>query len=153
MRPALILILLTLTSAALSAADADHAIGRWKLNWARSHSAQPAPESAIREYAQTAGGVRVSETWKGPDGKTIELDYTAAYDGKDYPVKAGTASTVAFTRHDAHTAEGVSKTNGKVAYTFTRKVSRNGKTLTIEMAKRDSAGKPFKELLVYDRMN
>jgi hypothetical protein len=133
-------------------ADADPVIGKWKLNWERSHSADAAPKSAIRRYRKSKVGVRVSEIWVDAAGKRTNLDYTANYDGKDYSIVSRKGGTVAFTRHDGNIAEGVSKLSGKVVYAFKRIVSKDGNTLTIEMAKTDSAGKAFTEVLVYDKV-
>ena len=152
MRPCRSLICLSLFAALLMGADADPVIGKWKLNWGRSQSAQPAPKSVIRRYQKSKLGVRVSEVWVEATGGRANLDYTANYDGKDYSVGSRKGGTVAFTRREGNIAEGVSKLNGKVMYAFKRIVSKDGKTLTIEMAKSDPAGKPFTEVLVYDRM-
>ena len=152
MSPCRSLICLGLFGSLLMAADADPVIGKWKLNWERSQSAQPAPKSVIRRYRKSKFGVRVSEVWVEAAGGRANLDYTASYDGKDYSVGSRKGGSVAFTRREANLAEGVSKLNGKVMYAFKRIVSNDGKTLTIEMAKSDSTGKPFTEVLVYDKI-
>ena len=66
------------------------------------------------------------------------------------PLRPG--GTVAFTRHEGGVSVGTAKTNGKLDYTFTRTVSADGATLTIEMQKTDASGKPFMDVLVYDRV-
>ena len=152
MRLAGILLFLNLLSVLAAGADTDLAVGRWKLNWARSHSIGPAPKSVIRSYANTADGVNVSEDWVGADGKSTKIDYTAKYDGKEYPVGPSSGGSVVFTRHNARVSEGISKMNNILAYTFKRMVSRDRKTLIIEMRKNDPAGKKSKEVLVYDRI-
>jgi hypothetical protein len=140
-------------AAAAFAADADPFLGKWKLNWARSRSSEPAPKSAIRKYAKHGEGVRVSEVWVGLDGKHIKVDYVAAYDGKEYPIAGRKGATVAFTTHaNPFTVDGVSKTNGELNYTFKRVVSPDRKTLTIEMEKKDAEGKPSTVILVYEKM-
>jgi hypothetical protein len=134
------------------AADADPFLGKWKLNWGKSRSSEPAPKSAVRKYTKHGEGVRVSEDWVEVGGKHMKLDYIAAYDGKDYPVASSKGATVAFTHTDPFTVEGVSKVNGKVSYTFKRVVSPDRKTLTIEMAKNDAEGKASPIVLVYEKM-
>ena len=130
----------------LSGAEPDPFLGKWKLNWDKSHSAGPAPKSAVRTYRKSGEGVHVSEMWIDLDGKRQQLDYKANYDGKEYAVPAPKGHTVAFTKTDPFTVEGVSKTDGKVDFTFRRVVSKDGKTLTIELAK------PTPEVLVYDKI-
>ncbi len=152
MRLARFLLSLNLLSVLASGANTDHVIGRWKLNWARSHSTGAAPKSAIRTYATTADGVKVSEDWVDADGKTTRVDYTAKYDGKEYPVGYPIGGSVVFTRHDAHVAEGLQKVNNILAYTFKRMVSKDRKSLIIELRKKNADGKRSKEVLVYDRI-
>jgi hypothetical protein len=132
-------------------ADPDPFIGRWKLNWDKSHSSDAKPKSAVRSYKKSGNGVRVSELWVDQNGKRMKLDYVAAYDGKDYPVRTASGNTVSFTRPDAHTVVGSSKTKGNVVYTFKRVVSEDAKTLTIHLTTSSGGGTPT-QVLVYDRV-
>jgi hypothetical protein len=132
-------------------ADPDPFLGKWKLNWDKSHSPEAKPKSAVRSYKKSGAGVRVSELWVDQDGKRTKLDYVAAYDGKEYPVRTASGNTVSFTRPDAHTVVGSSKTKGNVAYTFKRVVSEDGNTLTIHLTN-PSAGEAPTRMLVYDRV-
>jgi hypothetical protein len=152
MRFARILFLSMSFGSVMLAADADPFLGRWKLNWGKSHHSGPAPKSAIRNYTKSGAGVRVREEWVDLDGTRTRLDYKANYDGKDYPVRMTKGGTVAFTRPDDFTVVGVSKADGKPNYTFRRIVSKDRKTLTIEMTKSDSTGSPSTEVLVYERI-
>jgi hypothetical protein len=152
MRLARLFLLFTLTGAATFGADSDPFLGKWKLNWGRSRSAEQAPRSAVRKYTKSGEGVRVSEDWVAFDGKHTKLEYIANYDGKDYPVRSTRGVTVAFRHTDPFTVEGVSKTDGKINSTFRRIVSQDRKTLTIEMSKTESDGKASTVLLVYERM-
>lgn len=152
MRLAKVLVVLNLFSIILGGAEPDPFIGKWILNWARSQSTHLRPRSVIRRYRQSENGVRVQETWVAANGKKTSLDYVANYDGHDYPVRSAKGETVAFTRPNTYTVQGVSKMDGKVKYTFRRLVSPDGKTLTVEMTTTDSVGKPATELLVYDKM-
>lgn len=141
---------LALVATAL-AADSDRVLGTWKLNWAASHSRSEKPKSVTRTYRQSGNGTRVTELWVDAAGKITKLDYTAAYDGKDYPVASNGDMTVTFLRHDATSAEGVGKRNGVVEQTFRRTVSSDGKKLTIEIKRADANGEPYTDVLVYDR--
>jgi hypothetical protein len=134
------------------ASEADLVIGTWKLNWAESRSRSDKPKSVTRTYRKAGSGTRVTELWVDAAGKTTKLDYTAAYDGKDYPVANNGDMTVTFLRHDATRAEGVGKRNGVVEQTFRRTVSNDGKKLTIEIKRADANGDPYTDVLVYDRV-
>jgi hypothetical protein len=152
MRVILGLALFTMSPLLLSGAEPDPFLGKWKLNWDKSHSLSSAPKSAVRKYSKSGDGVHVSETWIDLSGKHQQVNYKANYDGRDYPVPTSKGHTVAFTKTDPFTVEGVSKSDGKVDYTFRRMVSSDRKTLTIELAKRDASGAPASEVLVYDKV-
>jgi hypothetical protein len=152
MRLTYLLLLSTVLAVAAFGADADPFLGKWKLNWGKSHSADEAPKSAIRKYRKSGEGVRVSEDWVALSGKHTKLDYVANYDGKDYPVRTNKATTISFRHTDPFTVEGVSKTEGKINYVFKRIVSPDRKTLTIEMSKPETEGKGSPAVLVYERM-
>jgi hypothetical protein len=148
MRLGRLFLLLMAIAAPVPGADADPFFGKWKLNWSKSRSSDQAPKRAVRKYAKSGGGVRVSEDWVDLAGKHTRLDYIAGYDGKEYPVRTKKGVTIAFTHKDPFTVEGVSKTDGKVDYTFKRVVSQDRKTLTIEVLR--TGADPV--VLVYDRM-
>ena len=63
MRRTNFLAFLILLSISLFGATPDPFIGKWKLNWEKSHSSHPRPKSVIRSYRQSGSGVRVQETW------------------------------------------------------------------------------------------
>jgi len=146
------LVLSTLLVSVGFAADSDPFLGKWKLNWSKSHSSDAAPKRAIRKYTKSGEGVRVSEDWVGPDGKHLKLDYIANYDGKEYPVRTNKTETVSFRHTDPFIVEGASKVDGKVRYLFKRIVSQDRKTLTIEMSTPDAQAKEPSIVLVYERM-
>src|SRR5262245_47403332 len=126
----------------LHGADKDPFFGTWKLNWEKSKSPDEKPRSATRTYKPAGAGARVSEIWVQQSGKRVKLDYVAQYDGKDHPVRTTKGATVAFTKSNPRTVEGVSKTNGTPVSAFKRIVSDDGKTLTIEIASKDDPGAP-----------
>ena len=151
MRLVRIPLLMVFLSSLLPAASTDPVIGRWKLNWDKSQSEGAAPKSVIRTYAKSRDGFRVSEIWKD-QGKITKFIYTAKYDGQEYSISHEGGGTIAFTRHDANVAEGVSKTKEAGTSTFKQTVSQDGKTLIIETTRTDSNGKQRKNVLVYDKM-
>ena len=66
---------------------ADSAIGTWKLNVAKSkYTPGPSPKSATITYEETADGIKRTGESVDAEGKTTSFEYTAKYDGKDYPV-------------------------------------------------------------------
>ncbi len=59
-------------------------------------------------------------------------DYTAKFDGNDYPYKSNGANGVSLKQIDAHTIVETDKFNGKVVNVSKMTVAPNGKSLTIE---------------------
>jgi hypothetical protein len=144
-------LLAVLLSALLLGANTDPVIGRWKLNWEKSHSEGAAPKSVIRTYSKSRDGFRGSEVWKDQD-RTTKFIYFAKYDGQEHPISHEGGGTITFTRHDGNVAEGVSKTEENGTYSFRQTVSQDGKSLILETIKADSSGKERKNVLVYDKM-
>ena len=62
---------------------------------------------------------------------SVLVEYTARFDGNDYPISNSILSTVSLKRVDDQTVERTGKIRGQVVETETRTVSGNGKVLTI----------------------
>ena len=125
---------------------ADPLIGTWKLNVAKSkYSPGPPPKSTLVKFEAAGEGVKVTADVVTADDKASHTEYTGNYDGKDYPLTgSGTgADTVSLRRIDARTTERTDKKGGKVVMTFTRKVSSDGKTLTVTVNGVDAKGQPI----------
>ena len=143
---------LTLSAARATPAD-DPVMGTWKLNVARStFTPGPGWQSQIRVYAAAPTGVSVAWTGIDAGGATMRVNYTYAYDGQDYPM-AGSASydTLNAVRIDEWTVRSEEKRGGKTVGVAVRKVSRDGKVLTITDKGTNRKGQAFSQLLVFDR--
>jgi hypothetical protein len=144
---------IALTVMALPAHAADALLGTWELNLAKSkYSPGPAPKSQTRTYE--AVGEAVKYTAKGVDaeGKPTLVEYTASYDGKDYPITGSPdADTISLKRIDDHTSEATQKKAGKVVLTVKRVISTDGKVLTTTASGTNSKGQAFKNVVVFDR--
>ena len=92
---ALVLVLSVLPLASLASAAglaqeparADHTLGSWKLDVARSSyvGASLPTRSLVMTREQTPEGVRVTITGKRADGRPLQVTYVAPYDGKPHP--------------------------------------------------------------------
>ena len=88
----------------------DPVIGTWTLNVAKSKfEPGPAAKSGTVTFMAAGDGVHVVAEIATPDS-TMKTDYTANYDGKDYPIKgmAG-ADMVSLKRIDAGSSERTEK--------------------------------------------
>jgi hypothetical protein len=138
-------------SSDLGAAEA--ALGTWKLNVSKSkYTPGPLPKSATVTYEASDGGYkRTGETIEA-DGKKTAFEYTAKYDGKDYPVTGSELfDTITIKRIDDHTAEATLKKGGKVVRHAKRVVSKDGKTMTITMTGTNDKGEKVHNVAVYDK--
>jgi hypothetical protein len=138
--------------AAALRAQADMSVGTWELNVAKSSSTGTLAKSQTRTWE--VSGQSVKYTLKGIDaqGRPMLTQYTAAYDGKDYPIAGdGSSDTIALTRVDERTFRFTQKKAGKVVSTGTRVVSPDGKTLTVSTTGTNAAGQPTKSVLVFEK--
>ena len=131
---------------------ADPLVGTWKLDTAKSKfSPGPAPKTITVIFEAAGDGVKVTADSVGADDKATHTTYTGNYDGKDYPI-TGTdtgADTVSLKRIDASTTQRIDKKGGKVVMTFTRKVSADGKTLTVTVKGTNAKGQPVDNVVVF----
>jgi hypothetical protein len=134
-------------------AQADPAIGTWKLNVAKSkYVPGPMPKSNVITIAAAGSGYHVTAKGEDAAGKPTSIDYTVTSDGKDSPVKGAPAyDTTSLKRIDANTTEQIRKKEGKSVQTATRKISADGKTMTVTTRGKDEAGRTLNTVAVYDR--
>jgi len=142
---------------ALSAAHAtssdDPILGTWQLNVAKSQfTPGPGWRSQIRVYQAAPEGVAVSWTGVDAEGEQMQVSYSYAYDGRDYPM-LGSASydTLNAVRIDARTVRSEEKRDGTTVGIAVRTVSPDGKILTIKDEGTNRKGQKFSQLLVFDR--
>ena len=131
----------------------DPFIGTWKLNLAKSKfSPGPPPKSQMATYEAVGQGVKITVKITDAEGKPIDIQSTANFDGKDYPV-TGNADwdTIARKRIDAYKMENTNKKAGKVVSTATNVVSKDGKTRTLTEKGVNAKGEKISNIEVYDK--
>jgi hypothetical protein len=101
----------------LSAQASDPRIGTWKLNVAKSkYSPGPAPPALTVNVEPSGQGEKVTTEFVNADGTRTTIEYTANFDGKDYPLTGSQiADTVSLKRSNARTTVRTDKKGGKVA--------------------------------------
>jgi hypothetical protein len=136
-----------------SLAAADAAIGTWKLNVAKSKfSPGPPPQSATVRYEASGGGVKRTGETVNADGTKTSFEYTAQYDGKDYPITGNAnADTVALKQVNDRTVEATLKKSGKVVTNARRVVSADGKTLTLTITGTNAQGQKMRNVQVLEK--
>ena len=138
---------------ALVWAQADPAIGTWRLNPAKSkYDPGPVPKSNTVVITAAGKGLKLSAKGVDGEGKPTSTDYTVATDGKDVPVKGPTAyDSLSAKRIDPNTTELTRKKAGKVVQTATRAISSDGKTMTVTATGTDEKGRKIHTVSVFEK--
>ena len=134
-------------------AAADQCSGTWKMNTEKSkYSPGPAPQSLTLVIECDENNFKLDATGTDGDGKPMHVQYSAKFDGKDYPATgAANTDSVSVKRIDANTTETLQKKDGKVMMTITSKVSADGKTRTSIWRGKNAEGKDVHNVAVFDR--
>ena len=104
------------------------------------------------KYEETVDGVKRTGQNVEAVGKTTSLEYTAKYDGKDYPVTGSELfDTIAIKRIDDHNAQATLKRSGKVIGKAHRSVSSDGKVMTVKISATSAKGEKVNNVVVYDK--
>lgn len=142
-----------LSMPSVSAQSKDPLMGNWKLNVEKSKfSPGPAPKSLTVMIEPSGKGRHVTTEQISADGSRVATEYTANYDGKDYPIKGSMiADTVSLKRVNALTTVRTDKKNGKVVSTLKVVATKNGKTYTVDVKSVTPKGEPVKNFLVFER--
>jgi hypothetical protein len=146
------LLIVFITSTGLSSAQArDAFVGTWHLNPTKSTFGNPAapPKASTLRIEAAVNGHKMVVDNVGPSGRPITYQFTAAFDGKDYPLD-GMDGTVALKRVDARTIERTHKNDGVITLVFTTRLSADGRTLTLTQTGQ-AEGRAVKNVLVYDK--
>jgi hypothetical protein len=127
--------------------------GIWELDTAASKfNPGPARKSDIRVYRVDGNIIHMTGKVVFADGKSINAEYTGAYDGKDYLVAGNPkVGTIAQERVNDYIAKTTTKRDGKITATSTRVISKDGKTMTITSSGTDEKGVAFNDILVFHK--
>jgi hypothetical protein len=113
----------------------DPFVSSWILDADKSQFVPgPGPEDRKMIFEAKENGIRhTTKTLNAFLSTTDDIDYTAKFDGKDYPITGTGLDTVSLKRIDANTIERTGKVRGKVTETGAMKVSADGKVLTVSL--------------------
>jgi hypothetical protein len=85
------------------AANADQHSGTWKMNPAKSkYSLGTAPKDVTVKVDSDENGIKLDADGTNADGTPTHVEYSAKFDGKDYPIIGTYADTVSVKRIDAN---------------------------------------------------
>ncbi len=137
----------------LSAQASDPRMGTWKLNVAKSKfSPGPAPQALTVKVEPSGQGEKVTAEFVNADGTRTTTQYTANFDGKDYPLTGSQiADTVSLKRINARTTDRTDRKGGTVAQTLRRVVSQDGKTMTVTTKGTNAQGQAVNNVVVFGK--
>ena len=150
-RIAVVAVALSFAGAAACFA-ANHHMGTWKLNEAKSKV--PAGMGKNRTVVYTEQGDKIKVTVDGvvKDGKPTHSVWVGKFDGKAYPTKGNLSwSSAAYKVVNDRTNQITTMKDGKVVWSGTITVSPNGKSRTVTMNGTGADGKKFSGKAVYDK--
>ena len=127
-------------------------MGTWKLNEAKSKIHPGTTKNTMVVYAAEGDNVKVTTDGTGGDGQPMHTEWTGKFDGKDYPLTGDpTADSRSYKEINDHTLTLDNKKDGKVTTSGRIVVSADGKTRTLTVSSKDSAGKKVTSTAVYDK--
>ena len=128
----------------------DSAVGAWTLNHAKSTFSGAVPYRRVTKFEVVGDAIKETTYTMSTDKRSVLVEYTARFDGNDYPISNSILTTVSLKRVDDQTVERTGKIGGQVVETETRTVSDNGKVLTVA-TKGNRDGAEYSSVQVYDR--
>ncbi len=145
------LLLLIAVPAPETAAQAASHLGKWTLNANKSvYSPGPPPRAQVRTYSTEGDRFKAVIETTQPLGMRTTAEYTARFDGKDYPLAGNAdADTVALTRVDDLTFDATLKRRGKVVTTVRNAISRDGRIMTVTSKGTNARGQPTSSVAVF----
>ena len=144
---------IVLAAAGIVVAQADPHVGTWVLNLEKSKYAPgTAPKSQRSVYSAAGKGFKVATATVNAAGTTINMEFTADAEGKDFPVKGNPDyDMTAFKRVDSHTIEFTRKKGGKVVQTMRSVVAKDGKTRSVTVTGVNAQGQKLNTNSVYTK--
>jgi hypothetical protein len=138
---------------ALAQPDRDAAVGTWRFDAAASkYESGPAPRDSTRVFERAGDKIRFLHTGVAANGQPFRTEYTAGYDGKDYPVRGSSRyDTVSQKMMDPNNVDLVFRLRGEVTVTTRRTISPDGKRMTVVAEGANPDGRRFRNILVYLR--
>ena len=148
-----IAMLITALTLTVATAAGDQLSGTLKMNPEKSkYSPGPAPKDLTVMVESDENNYKLDATGTDGDGKPMHVQYSAKFDGKDYPATGiPNADAVSLKRIDASTIETLQKKDGKVVMTITTKLSKDGKTRTSTLHGKNAEGKDVHNVVVFDK--
>jgi hypothetical protein len=148
-RTTLITAALWITAAAVSFAANAH-MGTWKLDEAKSKLQSGSKNLTVTYAAARNDMVKLTADGMNKEGKATHWTWVGKFDGKSYKVKGDyPADMVAIQIVDDHTNKITSSKDGKIMFTSTVTVAKDGKSRMVVTNGTDAKGKKWTDKAYY----
>src|SRR3984893_15160322 len=146
-------LLLVILALSVAARAADQHSGTWKMNPAKSrYTPGPAPKSITVSINSDSDNIKLTSDGIDASGNPTHVEYTAKYDGKDYPITGvPNADTIVLERPDPSTIKSTIKKGDQVVMTVTSVISKDGTTRTATFKGKNAEGQDVNNVVVYDK--
>ncbi len=137
----------------VSAQEGEARGGTWKLNLEKSkYNPGPPPKSLMMKVEASKEGEKVATEGVNATGTATKTEYTAQFDGKDYPLTGSqNADKVALKKIDARTTERLYKKGDTLMLTFVQVISPDGKTMTTTTKGKNAQGQDVDNVQVWEK--
>ena len=148
----LVSAMLCLTAAAATVPSSPF-LGTWKLNESKSKFAPGATRNHTVTYMEADGGmIMLTVDGTDKDGKPVHWTWTGKFDGKPYKVEGSpVVDTIATEPVNNRTNSTTGTKNGKVVFTGTIKVAKDGKSRVVKTTLGDTNGSKHTDEAYYDK--
>jgi hypothetical protein len=144
----------------VTAIGADLLVGTWKQNVAKSkYNPGPGFMNNTVKFESVENGIKLSADGIDGNGKRIQNEYIARFDGKDYPTKQlvdgkpnrNAADAVFWKKIDDYTYEQTNKFKGKLLTVARHKISKDGTTREVTTTGVTIQGEKLNNFLVFEK--
>src|ERR1043165_7119945 len=150
-KPLFVAVALLFAAVAVSFGANAH-MGTWKLNEAKSKMPAGMGKNNTVTYAEKGDKIKVTVEGVDKDGKPTHSVWVGKFDGKAYPVKGNLPyDTVGYRVVNDRTNAITTWKKGKVVWSGTITVSKDGKSRTVTVNGTDANGKKFTGTAAYDK--
>jgi hypothetical protein len=127
-------------------------MGTWKLNEAKSRVPAGMGKNSTVTYTEEGDKIRVAVDGTDKDGKAFHSIWVGKWDGKAYPVKNNPSyNAIGYRVVNDHTNYIQALKDGKLMWSGTITVSKDGKSRAVSIHGTDPNGKKFSGKAVYDK--
>ena len=128
-------------------------LGTWKLNESKSQFAPNSTKNHTVTYAEVEGGmIMLTVDGTAWDGKSIHWTWTGKFDGKPYKVEGSSVvDSIATEPVNNRTNSTTGMKDGKVVFTGTIKVAKDGKSRLVKTTLSDANGSKHTDKAYYDK--